>query len=152
MLNPNNLNISSNLLPVLSTRSKDRVEEELINNTKITQNKNYINTIIFKIIKYFILLFLLFLLLYYFISSNFYNWIERYSYIDNYLFLSNKWNLFSISHFLNSIEDREEIIPFGIEIIEKTGRSIYSSPNTIINFIIAILILLLALISLFFLI
>ena len=39
-----------------------------------------------------------------------------------------------------------------VEIIEKTGRNIYSCPNTIINLIIATLILLLALISLFFLI
>jgi NADH:ubiquinone oxidoreductase subunit 6 (subunit J) len=51
----------------------------------------------------------------------------------------------------NSSEQEFNSISY-LEVIEKLGRNIYSCPNTIINFIIAILILLLALISLFFLI
>ena len=61
------------------------------------------------------------------------------------------FNIF-YENFNSQFYDQEiEILP-SIEILEKTGRNIYSCPNTIFNFIIAILILLLALLSLFFLI
>lgn len=160
MLNPNNLKLSS----ITQFNTNILSHSTLIKNQDYWQKDKNISIIRNNKIKSLILLFFILLFLFCikkeieFLLDNlettknlfdllYKSWIEWKSYFFSSISNFN-WNFF-----YNSFIDLDiEIFPFNIEIIEKTGRNIYSSPNTIINFIIAIFILLLALISLFFLI
>ena len=135
----------------------NKIRDYFYNFIKINSRKN----------KYFFILIIFFFCNYYFFNYNllhFFSLVYKTSesYITQNKILTNFHSILpqlklsygtivSNNVIWNSNEQELDSISY-LEVIEKLGRNIYSCPNTIINFIIAILILLLALISLFYLI